>query len=95
METGVVGANSHQLSDSTPDDAGNNRETAIVEVDGSHVKITNYDLLADMREPTVWEWDVADSLDDERPVRGAVPARRRARRPHRRRRSGRRMTRSS
>ncbi|MDF1477501.1 metallophosphoesterase [Leifsonia sp. H3M29-4] len=64
MESGVVGANSHTLSDSTPDDAGNNRETAIVEVDGSKVKITNYDLQADMWEPTIWEWDVADSLDE-------------------------------
>ena len=63
MESGVVGADSHQLSDSTPNDAGNNRETAIVEVDGSKVKITNYDLQADLWEPTVWEWDVADSLD--------------------------------
>ena len=64
MESGVVGSDSRQLSDSTPNDAGNNRETAIVEVDGSKVKITNYDLLADMWEPTIWEWDVADSLDE-------------------------------
>jgi hypothetical protein len=63
METGVVSAYENDISDSTPDDAGNNRETAIVEVDGSKVKITNYDLLADMWEPTVWEWDVADSID--------------------------------
>jgi hypothetical protein len=62
MESGVIGANSRS-NDSTPDDAGNNRETAIVEVDGSHVRITNYDLLADMWEPTVWEWDVATSID--------------------------------
>ncbi|MCU1412422.1 MAG: hypothetical protein JWR04_3129 [Rhodoglobus sp.] len=63
METGVVSSISNDISDSTPDDAGNNRETAIVEVDGSKVKITNYDLQADMWEPTVWEWDVADSID--------------------------------
>lgn len=63
MEDGVIGADSH-TNDSTPDDAGNNRETAIVEVDGSKVTITNYDLQADMWEPTVWEWDVADSLDE-------------------------------
>ncbi|MGD8168927.1 fibronectin type III domain-containing protein [Herbiconiux sp. P16] len=63
METGVVSSTSNEISDSTPDDAGNNRETAIVEVDGSKVTITNYDLQADLWEPTVWQWDVADSLD--------------------------------
>ncbi len=84
----------HQLSDSTPDDAGNNRETAIVEVDGSKVKITNYDLQADMWEPTIWEWDVAESLDTSASLRGPLPARRRTRRPHLGARSGTPKTRS-
>ena len=73
METGVVSAISNDISDSTPDDAGNNRETAIVEVDGSKVTITNYDLQADMWEPTVWQWDVADSIDTSKTFEERFP----------------------
>ncbi|MCS5719223.1 metallophosphoesterase [Herbiconiux sp. CPCC 205763] len=73
METGVVSSVSNDVSDSTPDDAGNNRETAIVEVDGSKVTITNYDLQADMWEPTVWEWDVAESLDTSKSYEERFP----------------------
>src|SRR5690606_28401568 len=52
--------------DDTPNDTGDNRQTAIVDVTGSVVTIRNYDLLSDNWIEQTWTWDVADSLDPER-----------------------------
>ncbi|MDF1477502.1 hypothetical protein PYV02_00225 [Leifsonia sp. H3M29-4] len=51
--------------DDTPNDAGDNRQTAVVEVTGSVVTIRSYDLLGDNWIDQTWTWDVADSLDPE------------------------------
>jgi 3',5'-cyclic AMP phosphodiesterase CpdA len=66
FERGVASTNpySRVVSDSTPDDGGDNRETSIVEVDGSRVTIKTYDLRAGAWEDQVWTWDVAESIDE-------------------------------
>jgi hypothetical protein len=66
FERGVANTDPYSkvVSDSTPDDAGDNRETAIVEVTGSRVTIKTYDLLANAWEDQVWTWDVKDSIDE-------------------------------
>lgn len=66
FERGVAGTDPYSkvTNDSTPDDGGNNRETAIVEVEGSRVTIKTYDLRAKAWEDQVWTWDVAESLDE-------------------------------
>ncbi|MFB6612286.1 LamG-like jellyroll fold domain-containing protein [Agromyces sp. NPDC056379] len=64
FESGVVNTSpTSRSNDTTPDDAGNNRQTAIVEISGSTVTIKNYDLLADQWVDQTWTWDVADSVD--------------------------------
>lgn len=64
FESGVVNTSpTSRSNDTTPDDAGNNRQTAIVEITGSTVTIKNYDLLADQWIDQTWTWDVADSVD--------------------------------
>ncbi|WP_216648785.1 LamG-like jellyroll fold domain-containing protein [Agromyces agglutinans] len=64
FESGVVNTSpTSRSNDTTPDDAGNNRQTAIVEITGSQVTIKNYDLLADRWIDQTWSWDVADSVD--------------------------------
>lgn len=64
FESGVVGTSpTSRSNDTTPDDAGNNRQTAVVEITGSKVTIRNYDLLADQWIDQTWTWDVADSVD--------------------------------
>ena len=64
FESGVVNTSpTSRGNDSTPDDAGNSRQTAIVEVRGSEVTIKNYDLLADQWIDQTWTWDVADAID--------------------------------
>lgn len=64
FESGVVNTSpTSRSNDTTPDDAGNNRQTAIVEITGSQVTIKNYDLLADQWIDQTWSWDVADSID--------------------------------
>lgn len=64
FERGVINTNpTSRTSDSTPDDAGDNRQTTIVEVYGSQVTIKNYDLLSDRWIDQTWTWDVADSVD--------------------------------
>lgn len=64
FETGVINTSpTSRSNDTTPDDAGNNRQTAVVEITGSKVTIKNYDLLADQWIDQTWSWDVADSID--------------------------------
>ncbi|QAY72378.1 hypothetical protein ET445_02535 [Agromyces protaetiae] len=64
FESGVVNTSpTSRSNDTTPDDAGDNRQTAIVEITGSKVTIKNYDLLADQWIDQTWSWDVADSID--------------------------------
>ncbi|WP_341978048.1 metallophosphoesterase [Microbacterium sp. LTA6] len=64
FESGVVNTSpTSRSNDTTPDDAGNNRQTAIVEITGSKVTIKNYDLLADEWIDQTWSWDVAASAD--------------------------------
>lgn len=64
FESGVIGTSpTSRSSDTTPDDAGDNRQTAIIEITGSKVTIKNYDLLADEWIDQTWTWDVADSVD--------------------------------
>ena len=64
FESGVVNTSpTSRSNDTTPDDAGNNRQTAVVEITGSKVTIKNYDLLADQWIDQTWSWDVADSID--------------------------------
>ena len=64
FESGVINSSpTSRSSDTTPDDAGNNRQTAIVEITGTQVTIKNYDLLADQWIDQTWSWDVADSVD--------------------------------
>lgn len=57
MESGVDG-------DTTPNDAGDNAQTSIVEVKGSTVRVKNYDLQAGMWIDQTWKWDVAEALED-------------------------------
>ncbi|GAB3281836.1 InlB B-repeat-containing protein [Microbacterium lacusdiani] len=66
FERGVANTNPYSkvVSDSTPDDGGDNRETAVVEVEGSRVTIKSYDFLSGAWEDQVWTWDVADSVDE-------------------------------
>ncbi len=66
FERGVVSTDPYSkvTNDSTPDDGGNNRETAIVQVEGSQVTIKTYDLRAKAWEDQVWTWDIADSVDE-------------------------------
>lgn len=65
FESGVVNSSpTSRGNDTTPDDAGNNRQTAIVEITGTTVTIKNYDLLADQWIDQTWTWDVADSVDE-------------------------------
>lgn len=64
FESGVINTSpTSRSTDTTPDDAGDNRQTAIVEISGSVVTIKNYDLLADEWIAQTWTWDVADSVD--------------------------------
>ncbi|GAA2871622.1 hypothetical protein [Nonomuraea rubra] len=57
MESGVGG-------DSTPNDAGDNAQTAVVQVRGSVVTIRNYDLRAGRWIDQTWTWDVAKAVED-------------------------------
>ncbi|WP_341941577.1 LamG-like jellyroll fold domain-containing protein [Microbacterium sp. LWH10-1.2] len=64
FESGVINSSpTSRGNDSTPDDAGDNRQTAIVEITGTVVTIKNYDLLSDQWIDQTWTWDVADSVD--------------------------------
>lgn len=64
FESGVINTSpTSRSTDTTPDDAGDNRQTAIVEISGSVVTVKNYDLLADEWIAQTWTWDVADSVD--------------------------------
>lgn len=64
FESGVIGTSpTSRANDTTPDDAGDNRQTAIVEITGSEVTVKNYDLLADEWIDQTWTWDVADAVD--------------------------------
>lgn len=64
FESGVINSSpTSRGNDTTPDDAGENRQTAIVEISGSMVTIKNYDLLADEWIDQTWSWDIADSVD--------------------------------
>lgn len=64
FESGVINTSpTSRGTDTTPDDAGDNRQTAIVEITGTVVTIKNYDLLADQWIDQTWTWDVADSVD--------------------------------
>ena len=64
FESGVINTSpTSRGDDTTPDDAGDNRQTSIVEVRGSEVTIKNYDLLADQWVDQTWTWDVADTID--------------------------------
>ncbi|TFC26584.1 metallophosphoesterase [Cryobacterium sp. TMT1-3] len=75
FERGVVNTDPYSkvTNDSTPDDGGDNRETAIVEVEGSVVTIKTYDLRANAWEDQVWTWDVAESIDDALPFEERFP----------------------
>ncbi|QYM63384.1 LamG-like jellyroll fold domain-containing protein [Microbacterium sp. Se5.02b] len=65
FESGVVNSSpTSRGNDTTPDDAGDNRQTAIVEITGTVVTIKNYDLLADQWIDQTWTWDVAASVDE-------------------------------
>lgn len=57
MESGVGG-------DSTPNDAGDSAQTALVQVRGSVVTIKNYDLQAGRWIPQTWTWDIAKAVQD-------------------------------
>lgn len=64
FERGTISQNpTSRANDTTPDDAGNNRQTTVVEVTGSVVTIKNYDLLADEWINQTWTWNVAESVD--------------------------------
>lgn len=55
MESGVD-------NDTTPNDAGDNAQTAVVEVAGSVVKVKNYDLQAGRWIDQTWTWDVEEAI---------------------------------
>lgn len=64
FESGVVNTSpTSRTNDTTPDDAGDNRQSAVIEITGSKVTIKNYDLLADQWIDQTWTWDIADSID--------------------------------
>lgn len=74
FESGVIGTSpTSRSSDTTPDDAGDNRQTAIVEITGSKVTIKNYDLLADEWIDQTWTWDITDSVDTTKPYDERFP----------------------
>ncbi|WP_020579671.1 metallophosphoesterase [Actinopolymorpha alba] len=55
MESGVD-------NDTTPNDAGDNAQTSIVEVNGSVVTVKNYDLQAGQWIDQTWKWDVKTAV---------------------------------
>lgn len=69
-------------NDTTPNDAGNNAQTSIVEVRGSVVTVKNYDLQAGQWIDQTWKWDVEEAVrnpgslpyTDRRADRTAGPA---------------------
>lgn len=59
MESGVGNS-------TVPNDAGDNAQTAVVEVNGSVVTVKNYDLRAGQWINQTWKWDVQEALKNPR-----------------------------
>ncbi len=62
MERGVIGQGT--TNDTTPDDAGDNAQSSVVEVKGSVVTIKNFDLQSGLWIDQTWSWDAAKANRD-------------------------------